>query len=174
MWSYNRHIKNDEQEFQNIVHKYNPLIYSLIFKKIKNGDDIFDVFQNVLMHLWERKDKLRIENVEGIIVKTCIQEISNFYRSRTKIEICELPMIEKIDSTLEDLSSVGEKEKQLVRIENAIEDLIPPIRQKIFKMNKLDGITQEIIAATLNIPKRTVEHHISKAIIFLKNRVKDS
>ncbi|QIH34481.1 sigma-70 family RNA polymerase sigma factor [Sphingobacterium sp. DR205] len=174
MWSYNRHKKNDEQIFHSLVHQYNPLIYSLIFKKIKTRDDIFDVFQNVLMHLWEYEDKLHVDNVKGIIIKTCIQEIANFYRVRTKIDACEIPNIEKIDSGLEDLSLIEEKEKYLIAIEDAIEDLIPPIRQEIFKMNKLDGITQEMIAVNLNIPKRAVENHISKSIIFLKNRIKKS
>ncbi|ROI02522.1 sigma-70 family RNA polymerase sigma factor [Chryseobacterium sp. G0240] len=173
MWSLNKH-NNDEQVFHKLVHKYNPLIYSLIYKKIQKGDDIFDVFQNILMHLWEHKDRLSVENIEGIIIKTCIQEIAIFYRRSTKIDICELPITEKIDPSVEDLSLIEEKEQYLEVIENAIEDLYPPLRQKIFKMNKLDGITQELIAINLNLSKRTVEHHISKAIIFLKNRIQKS
>ncbi|MOA19732.1 RNA polymerase sigma factor [compost metagenome] len=73
---------------------------------------------------------------------------------------------------MEDVLIAERKEQNLLEIEKAIEELLPPLRRKIFKMNKLDGITQEKIATTLNISKRSVEQHISKSIIFLKNKVK--
>lgn len=171
MWSSNRHISAEEREYYNLLHKYNPLIFSLIYKKIQNREDVLDVFQNVIIHIWEYRLKLNPSNIESIIRKTCTQEIAHFYR-KTKIEKNNLSL-DYVDTSDDDALVAMEKEQYISEIERAIEDLFPPIRRKIFKMNKLDGITQDKIAANFNISKRTVEKHISQSILFLKKRVKN-
>ncbi|MNL09520.1 RNA polymerase sigma factor [compost metagenome] len=171
MWSSNRHIRIEEQEYYTLLHKFHPLIIALIYKKIKNRDDVLDVYQNVIIHIWQYRSKLDSKNIEGIIVKTCLQEIAHFYRNTKRTQTDALPL-DHSDTTMEDVLIAERKEQNLLEIEKAIEELLPPLRRKIFKMNKLDGITQEKIATTLNISKRSVEQHISKSIIFLKNKVK--
>ena len=172
MWSSNRHIRIEEQEYYSLLHKYNPLIFSLIYKKINNKEDALDVFQNVIIHLWEYRSKLDSNTIEGIVVKTCLQEIAHFFRTTKKVQSDDLP-IHYSDTAQEDLLIAEKKEETLLEIEHAIEELFPPIRRMIFKMNKLEGITQAKIAANFNISKRTVEKHIAKSIIFLKNKVKN-
>lgn len=65
------------------------------------------------------------------------------------------------------------KEERLLHLEVAIDDLFPPVRQQIFKMNKLEGFTQEKIATELNIPKRTVKYHIQQSLLLIKDRLKN-
>lgn len=173
MWSSNRHIRIEEQEYYMLLHKFHPLIIALIYKKINNRDDVLDVYQNVIIHIWQYRSKLDSKNIEGVIIKTCLQEIAHFYRNAKRAQTNDLLPLDHSDTTLDDVLIAEKKEQILLEIEKAIEELFPPLRRKIFKMNKLDGITQEKIATNLNISKRTVEQHISKSIIFLKNRVKN-
>jgi RNA polymerase sigma-70 factor (ECF subfamily) len=170
MWLTNRHTKIEEQNYYVLLHKYNPLIFSLIYNKIKNRDDVLDVFQNVIIHIWEYRSKLDSSNIESVVKKTCLQEISHFYKKTNRVLITDLPL-EQSDSTVEDIILAEEKEQSIAKIEKAIEELFPPIRKTIFKMNKLEGITQEKIASYFNISKRTVEKHISQSMIYLKNKV---
>lgn len=171
MWSSHRHIRNEEESYYKILHKYNPLIFALIYKKINNREDALDVFQNVIIHIWEYRSSLSPDNIDAIIKKTCIQEIAHFYRKAKNSYVSDLPL-EHADTTNDELLLKEEKEQSMLEIERAIEELIPPIRRQIFKMNKVEGITQDKIATYLKLPKRTVEYHIYQSIIYLKNRVK--
>ncbi|RQO37672.1 hypothetical protein DBR39_12325 [Chryseobacterium sp. KBW03] len=171
MWSLNRHIRIEEQQYHKLLHKFNPLIFSLIYKKISNRDDVLDVFQNVIIHIWEYRSKLDSTNIESIVIKTCQQEIAHFYRNAKIDKTSDLP-IHLSDPSHEDLVIAQNKEENLSEIETAIEELFPPLRRKIFKMNKIDGVTQEKIAANFKISKRTVEEHISQSMIYLKSKVK--
>jgi RNA polymerase sigma-70 factor (ECF subfamily) len=170
MWLINRHTKIEEQNYYTLLHKFNPLIFSLIYNKIKNRDDVLDVFQNVIIHIWKYRSNLDTNNIESVIKKTCLQEISHFYKKTKKVEFTDLPL-EQSDTSLEDLFISEEIEQAITKIEEAIEELSPPLRKIIFKMNKLDGIKQGKIASIFNISKRTVENHISQSMIYLKNRV---
>ena len=50
---------------------------------------------------------------------------------------------------------------------------LPEQQQKIFKMNKEDGLTSDEIAEQLNLSKRTVENHLYRAVSFLKDHFKN-
>lgn len=172
MISFRSHITPEENTYKKFFHQYNQLVFSHIKKKIKNEDDIMDVLQDVFIHLWEYRQSLYAGNNENIIFNTCNQKIANFYRNEDKSLDNESVIANHADTSGEDLKSAKKKEKRLENIEESIELLIPPIRKKIFKMNKLEGISQEQIAIQLNISKRTVKYHIAEAMTFLRNQNK--
>jgi RNA polymerase sigma factor (sigma-70 family) len=170
--SFSSHISPEENTYKKFFHQYNQLVFSHIKKKIKNEDDIMDVLQDVFIHLWEYRQSLYSVNTENIIFNTCNQKIANFYRNEDKHSTNESITFDHADTSSQDLTSAKKKEKRLKKIEESIELLIPPIRKQIFKMNKLEGITQEEIASDLNISKRTVKYHIAEAMAFLRNHNK--
>jgi len=84
MWSSSQHITNEEKAFRQLLQKFQPLLISIISKKISARDDIKDVFQNVHIQLWKNREKLYAENVEAILVNICKQKIVEFYRKNTQ------------------------------------------------------------------------------------------
>jgi RNA polymerase sigma-70 factor (ECF subfamily) len=48
-------------------------------------------------------------------------------------------------------------------------ELMPPARKNVFKMNRLDGLSYDEIAAQLNISKNGVKDHIVRALHFVRN-----
>ena len=110
---------------------------------------------------------------EQVIFKTCHQEIALYYRKNKHNQLTE-----KLDGILDnaDADIVFEKQKEelLSLLESSILLIAPPIRQTIFRMNKLQGIRQVQIAMQLKMSKRTVENHIHKAMNFLKSLHKNS
>ena len=169
-----KHINAEKSSYEGLYYHYNHQIFSCIAQSIKNRDDVMDVMQEVYVHLWEFRNKLVPQTAESIIFNTCRQKISKFYRKTKQEPFYEEMAGEYADSTQEELKSVNKKEQHLSELEKSIELIIPPLRRKIFTMNKLEGIIQEEIAFQLDIPKSTVKHHISEAMIFLKNHHKNN
>jgi RNA polymerase sigma-70 factor, ECF subfamily len=59
--------------------------------------------------------------------------------------------------------------QQLERLEQLIADL-PPIRQQVFLLSRVEGLNYKAIALKLGISERTVENHVYKALKTLKER----
>lgn len=167
-----RHINTEKGSYENLVHQYNHQVFSFISKKIQNEEDALDVLQNVFMHLWIYKKSLGSTNTANIIFTTCKDKIAEYYRASKKQPPRENISSNLADTSFDELNSAKNKDRLLTELEQSIVLIIPPLRRKIFKMHKLEGITQEKIAIELNIPKSTVKYHILEAMSFLKNRHK--
>ncbi|WP_165835266.1 RNA polymerase sigma factor [Chryseobacterium viscerum] len=172
MTFFKKHII-EKSSFEGLYYHYNHQIFTCISRSIENRDDVMDVMQEVYIHLWEYREKLLAENAESIIFNTCKQKISKFYRTTNRQPFFEEMASDYADPSPEELKSVNKKEQHLYELEKSVKLIIPPLRRKIFTMNKLEGIIQEEIAVRLNIPKSTVKHHLSEAMLFLKNHHKN-
>jgi RNA polymerase sigma-70 factor (ECF subfamily) len=51
-------------------------------------------------------------------------------------------------------------------------ELLPPARQNVFRMSRMDGRSYEEIAAALNISRNGVKDHIVKALVFLRQHLR--
>jgi len=84
------------------------------------------------------------------------------------------------------ISTDAEEPLELTYFDNAIEESeftayvyqiieqLPPATQKIFKMNRFKGMSNQDIADELQLSKRTVELQISNALKFLRQHLKKS
>jgi RNA polymerase sigma factor (sigma-70 family) len=166
MLNSHRHIR-EEAEFQLFLQNYDHQLFSQISQKIQEREDAKDVLQNVLVHLWEYRHLMHSDSWQQVVFKTCKQKIAEYYRKK-KHTLLHRHLDDNMNAiALDDLYE--KKEQLLSALETSISLLLPPIRQTVFRMNKLQGIKQEQIAQQLKISKRTVENHISKAMMFLKN-----
>lgn len=165
-----KHLTNAEGMFHTIYDAYSIRVFDYIKGKVKDRDDICDIMQNVFFHLWLYKESLESTNIENIIFKTCNQEISNFFVLKQKQPLkIEHSYREPQDYAVDQLLAAFEKESQLNTLEERIE-LLPLKRKQIFKMNKLEGFTQEKIANRLNLSKKAVKKQIAKALLFLRDQ----
>lgn len=169
---FSKHIDIEENRYKELFYAYYYRVYLFAARRVSGKENVSDIAQNVFFHLWKYRKDLILQNPEVIIFNTCNQEISKFYKTAGKQPLFNKTEIDPADTSIEELQSVHKKEHLLSELEKSIELIVPYLRRKIFKMNKLQGITQEQIAISLNIPKRTVKHHISEAMIFLKNQHK--
>lgn len=167
-----KHINAEKNAYEAFFHKYNDQVFSIIERKINKHEDIKDTLQDVFIHLWKYRQSLYTENVENIVHNTCNQKIAEFYRKKGKQPFSDNVLADRADTYPQELKSGKEKEQRLTELETIIELILPPLRKKIFKMNKLEGIPQGRIAEQLNMSKSAVENQVSKAMNFLKKQLK--
>lgn len=164
--------ENEQYLFKEFFLKYNRRVFLFLSSKIANRDDVMDVTQNVFIHLWKYRKDLNNDNVEKIIFKTCNQEISSFYLVKNKQNFYEndVDLNNISDETQENLDLMLLKEQKISDIFTWV-DMLPDKRKKIFIMNKVEKITHEQIAIEMSMSKAAVSKQITKAMLFLKQKL---
>lgn len=129
-----------------------------------------DIVQEVLLKLWTKRESLRSDgSLSGYLYLLARNQYIDFYRKKRHFN-------EKLEAlrfeSLAELVEVNEDqfEKQLKKVENAIEEL-PPRCKEIFMMSKLHDMRYREIAEKLDISTKTVENQIGKALSSIRKKV---
>ena len=158
--------------YQELFERYAPRIYKFSLSYLKNKTDSEELVQEVFLKIWEKREMLdHSKNIKSFIFKIAVNTSYDFIR-RKNIENAFGDFTKanfKVESDNTWQSVIFEDMKQ------TLQKLIVPLpeqQQKVFKLSKLDGLTNDEIAANLNISKRTVENHLYRAVTFLKGHFK--
>jgi len=147
---------------------YNPLC-NFCRKYLNDRGDVEDVVQDVLVKLWQNKDKIHLQkDVKYYLFTSVKNKAIELIRSRKrKGEIRDSLIPEKNyeDPVGDEVDSTILKEK----LYNSIRQL-PPKCQEIFVLNKVNGLTYNEISEELKISPKTVDNQMRRAFKLLREK----
>lgn len=162
-------------DFDFLFRKYHRrlLLYSL--KYVESESEALDIVQNIFVAVWENgKYKQNDELVKAYLFSAVKNSCLNYIKHQKVVRQFEH------DAALEikDMEAVhyqsGEKsliEKEtLKQIDEAINSLTDIYREVIF-LSRFEGLKNHEIAEKLNVPVRTVETRIFRALSSLKEKM---
>ena len=157
--------------FRLMFDEVGPKIYAFALSYLKNEFEAEELLQEVFLKLWEVRSSLdSSRNLKSFLFKICINLIYDFIR-RKNIEQVYLDYSEKNNP------SSGDNTWHEVIYNDMLNNLqqliaaMPEQRQRIFRLSKEDGLSNEEIADRLNLSKRTVENQLYRAVSFLKEKI---
>lgn len=165
--------RGDAYSFDEIFKIYNKKVYAFALKNLRNKQDAEGLVQDVFYNLWKDKSRLaEINNLDAWIFKISYNIIRKHFR-RLARENQHLQQFSDIQSENENSSATDiEFEDLLLKAEDIIERL--PNRQKtVFLLSNREGLSNNEISQKLNITKKTVENHLTKARHFIKRTLVD-
>ncbi|MGV3765935.1 MAG: RNA polymerase sigma factor [Chitinophagaceae bacterium] len=166
-----RIARGDETAFRQLMEQYRPRIYGSILALTQKTETAEELTQDVFLKVWQHREQLlSIENIGAYLYVSGRNQVISAMRKRILELAGEVP-----ENTMENAPMPHEQLelKELGRwMENEIEKL-PPIRKKVFKMSRGEGMSYDEIAASLQISRNTVRDHIVAALNFMRQRVAD-
>ena len=66
----------------------------------------------------------------------------------------------------------ADTDNRLDRLTQLIDHLEPPLRQQIFRLRYLQGLSYQEVAHAVGVSKVTVYHHLAQAIEWIKSKLK--
>lgn len=159
------------EAFHLLYDVYAPKIHAFALSYLKTESDAEELLQELFLKLWEMRAGLdSSKNIKSFLFKICINLIYDMIR-RKNIEQAYLNFAAKNDQTNND-STWHEViyNDMLVNLNQLIAGM-PDQRQRIFKLSKEEGLSNEEIALQLGLSKRTVENQLYRAVSFLKEKL---
>ena len=148
---------------------YDPLCrYSCQF--VENMDTAEEIVQDLFYILWKERQDLQIfTSVNGYLYRS-VKNKSLQYIEHVKVRDAYRAMYAE-NAVME--TSTPQEELEYKELEQQIQEALchlPERRQKIFRMNRMDGKKYKEIAQELQISVKTVEVEISKALMELRDK----
>ncbi len=162
--------RGNESALKEIYSNYFFQLYNYSKKYIKSPQLSEEIVQDVFLKLWEKKHDLReeVSSLKPFLHTICKNNIINTLRRAVKEQSIQADILEHYFLEFENPENelIFKEYKEIAL--KAIAEL-PPKRQVVYKMCRLEGKTYEEVATLLNISKGTINDHIIKAHKYVKD-----
>ena len=165
-------IRNgDSRAYEKLFHTYFESLSLYANTFLKDIDLAQDITQQTFVTLYEKREQLQIHTSLKSYLYTAVRNRAMDHLRSEKIHATHHEKIRatqsEVDTTEDENAARAELQKKLY---HAIAQL-PEQNQKIFRMSRMQGLSNQEIADELGLTKRTVETHVSNALKKLRNLV---
>lgn len=163
--------KGDRSAFDSLFQKYYPILCTYCYRFVRL-EDAEEIVQDVMLWLWENKDKSVIDYslkqylFKAVYNRSMTRIVQNEVKQRADAAYHErmLDMLQEVD-----MYQINELSKH---IQKAIDEL-PPSYKEAFIMHRFRDLSYKEIAEVLNVSPKTVDYRIQQALKILRVELKE-
>jgi len=162
-------------DFDTIFKRYHQPLVLYAHKFVANEEVSLDLVQDVFALIWE-KQKLGLdeEHLKAYLFRSTRNACLNFLKHQ-KVMKKHQQLLVLVELEIRHFES-GEKslieKESLAKIYEAI-DSLSPLQREVIELSRFDGLKNKEIAERLNIPVRTVETRLFRALASLKEKLSE-
>ena len=167
-----RLIEGDAKAFERIYYKYVERVYYFAIRYLKDESETEEIVQEVFTKIWE--SRLNIDpdmSFSGYLLTTTKNTIFNENRKKINHQAYCNYIISYLQKNMQNV----EDEiiyKDLMDLLNKTIAELPPKRQEIFKLSRMQGLPYKEISRLLSISEKTIETHMRLALRDIKSAMK--
>ena len=160
--------RGDEEAFETIYGLYSQRLFGRLLKLVKTEAQAQEILQDVFIKLWQHRHSLDAEkSFRSFLFKIAENKVYDFFRKAARDKLMEANLISLSTTNYINIEEYTREEENLRLLYKAIESL-PPQRQQVFRLCKLEGRSYKEVSELLSISLSTISDHIVKATKAIK------
>lgn len=158
----------DLDSFNILFERYWEKLFTTVFSICPDTEVCSEIVHDIFLNLWLKRDKLQIEYFKGYITASARYQVYRYVKSIKKktIEYREELDFGNLVAVNDGESNIQYRELER-KVEEELEEL-PSRCREIFTLSRMEQLTNDEIAARLDISKRTVENQLTYALRHLR------
>jgi len=168
----NRLLHGNREAFEDIFIRYWYPLFKVANSRIKSREEAEEIVQDIFAALWKNRNTSIISNLSSYLLSSVRKGVISKIRSKLVHEKYRNHYLKFFPG----YSMVTDESVEFEELSNAIENALlqlPEKSQQVFRLNRLQGLSISEISETLKMPRRTIEHHLTKSIRELRLHLKD-
>jgi RNA polymerase sigma-70 factor (family 1) len=152
-----------EQAFEKIYLLYSKRLFGNLLKLVKSEPIAQEILQEVFLKIWDNRRHIDIEqSFRSYLFKIATNQAYDFFRKAARDQKLGQLLLAAATEGYEHIESILIHKENNQLLQQAIAAL-PPQRQQVFRLCKLEGKTYEEVSRLLGISTSTISDHIVKA-----------
>jgi RNA polymerase sigma-70 factor (ECF subfamily) len=166
--------QGDERVFESVFREFYEPLCIHARRYIIDPDQAEEVVQDMFFKMWDRRDTISINtSLPAYLYKAVTNHALNYIKyqkiARQYQDYVGFRVDENTATSAHDTLVHSDLEAQFQEL---VKEL-PERRRLIFEMNRFEGLKYNEIAGKLNISLKTVEIQMSKALDFMRTKLRD-
>lgn len=169
--------EGDKVAYETLFRLYYDKLIHVAKNYLVHKEDAEEIVQDVFLKLWSKKEILQVSNIHGYLFTMtkngCLDKIrGDKVKRRYQEESFQVKSNLQNAFLRDEAASLlieNELQKKILKSVN----LLPERCRQVFLKSRIDGLKNSEIAEELGIAQKTVENHMSKALIHMKLHLKE-
>ena len=163
--------QGDQHAFEQVHNQYAKLLAYKLTKLIKIPEVVQELHQDVFMRLWDARGHIQEDtHLKAYLYTIARNLVIDFYRKVAKQKELEQQLAQHVNLSYDHIEPLLSSKETEAVLDQLI-GMLPPQRQKIFRMIKQEGKTYEETSLQLGLSINTVKDHMRKSMDFLKGQL---
>jgi RNA polymerase sigma-70 factor (family 1) len=160
--------KDSEWAFTALFDRYWDKLYATAYRYLKNHELSEELVHDIFLSIWTRRKTLEINAFPNFLIKAVRYQLYNQMRT-AKVSLVPLSdqQYENLGWEINKGSEHLEEAELLEQLYKCL-DSLPKRCQEIFRMSRINNLSNQEIATRLGVSKRTVENQLSISLKHLK------
>jgi len=160
-----------EEQFQETFKTYFGPLCNYVNSHIKDWEGSREIVQNTFMKIWENRSNIEVTTTAKTYLYSAVKNrmIDYIRANKRRGEVEDDQTFDEAEQDSEIMDSMILRQEILKSL-----DKLKPKMKKIFSLCKIEGLTYGEAAAYLDVSKRTVEDNIAKALVLLRDDLKQN
>lgn len=155
------------EAFERLFFQYQPRLVYFLTGLTHDKEISRDMAQDIFFTLWKERNKLaNVKSFSSYLFQMARYTVYNYFDRLTISEKYANELLENPVLAESEEETIFVRELQYI-INEAVSQMSPQ-RQRIYRMSREEGLSNEEIALKLNLNKRTVENHLTAALAILR------
>ncbi|WAC13040.1 RNA polymerase sigma-70 factor [Dyadobacter pollutisoli] len=161
------------ESFEHTYKRCVKKLCAICFNVVSDREIATEIVHNVFLSVWERREVLILEGeMENYLVRAvklaALEHIRTTMIHRKHLSGIASGQREETNTT-EDQLAFHELNERITFIASCL----PPQCREVFSLSREKGLSNKGVALSLHISEKTVEAHLSKALKYLKDHLRD-
>lgn len=164
---------SQQDVLQQLYRDYRSELESFLHSRLRCRDTAADLSQEAFLRLHRSEDLAGIGNLRAYLFRVAMNLLNDHYRA-ANVRGAVPDDAEDVLANLPDrrgAETSAMAEEQLDRVVAALEEL-SPLCQRIFYLNRFEGLKYKEIAVRLGVSVRTVEDNLKRALLHCTHRLR--
>lgn len=157
-------LKQDsESAFEELYKLYSARLFGNLLKLVKSEIDAQEILQDVFIKIWDNRQQIDTDkSFRSYLFKIAENKVYDLFRKISRDKKREEALLSIATSEYVHIEETILNKESTALLNKAIESL-PPQRQQIFRLCKLEGKSYKEVSEILGISVSTISDHIVKA-----------
>ena len=159
-----------KEYFKQLFDNYFDLVRNYIYYRSGDQELATDIAQEAFMKIWEKQLKPEKGKEKALLIKIATDIFISKYRKKQ----LDLKFATQQNAKQENVTP--EEEMQFMELKSKYEGALSEMDENqriVFLMSRNDGLKYQEIAASLQVSVKAVEKRMSKALLYLKSKLKE-
>ena len=166
--------KGDRDAFAALYRKYAGQCVNFALMLLKDADAAKDITHDVFARVWNQRDHISgVSSFSSYLFRMVRNEVL-LYCGRTRVSRKYMDYLSVVSEQFRPFTDEETDFEDIQLVVALSVDRMPEQRAKVFRMSRMDGLSNQEIADSLGLSVRTVEKHITNALQDIRKEIEEN